>query len=278
MKKITLLLLIFIVNFCYSQSNYSNGFKSGYKNGYCHNQGVGCMSPIPPLAPIPSVNENSNSFQDGYNQGFTVGLNANKSEPNSERKRFQATTPTFVEENMSKININDIAKVASVLRQAKAKALELAQDGKYEESVDICKAGLKINPQDDEFMMFIGDIYDRFLEGDATAIFYLEKAYRINKMSGLKNKINKIKTRIKENKVTKKNVNYEQGKVQNVTAQSNIKDLEAEIKKNFNIENFAKALELSEKYNLLKPGVDAETFLANANYRLKDYSNAIKFF
>lgn len=278
MKNITLLLLFFITNLAYSQSNYSNGFQSGYKNGYCHNKGVGCVSPNPPIAPLPSVNESLNSFQDGYNQGFSVGLNANKSTVNSDRQRYQTTTPTYVENKMSKININDIAKVASVLRQAKAKALELAQEGEYEESVEICKAGLKINPQDDEFMMFIGDIYDRFLEGDSIAIFYLEKAYQINKMPGLKTKINKIKNRIKENKEPVDVVDFKDNKESNFTIEDNIKEIESEMIKNFNIKNFVKALELGNKFNSLKPGIEANIFLADVNYELKDYPNAIKFY
>lgn len=275
MRNFLLLLLMCAVNFIYSQSNYSNGFQSGYKNGYCHNQGIGCISPIPPVTPIPSVNESINSFQDGYNQGFTVGLNANKAGVNVDRKRFQATAPTFVEDNMSKINMNDLAKVAGVLRQAKAKALELAQEGKYQESVDICKAGLKINPQDDEFMMFIGDIYARFIVNDAEAIYYLEKAYKINKLTSIKNKINRIKNG------TEERVDIENDKIpskENSIDKQELKNLIIDINKSFKAKNYIKALELSNNLNSINPGIGANAFIGYSNYYLKDYANAIKYF
>ncbi len=51
-------------------SDYCDGFQSGYKAGYCYRQ-FGCIPPIPPICPIPRIGENS--FQDGYNRGFTAG-------------------------------------------------------------------------------------------------------------------------------------------------------------------------------------------------------------
>jgi hypothetical protein len=55
----------------------------GYQKGYCYSQGYGCISPIPPITPLPNVYENSNSYTDGYNRGFTDGQNANQNKSNN---------------------------------------------------------------------------------------------------------------------------------------------------------------------------------------------------
>lgn len=266
-----------MLNVSYSQSNFSNGFQSGYKNGYCHNQGITCISPNPPIAPIPSTNENINSYQDGYNRGFAQGLSSNnlKSSTQNERQRYQTSNSTFVENKMSNINYNDVVAIASVLRQAKAKAWELLNDGQYEESLEICKAGLKVNPQDDEFMMLIGDINSRYLNNDSEAIYYLERAYRINKNENLKNKINRIKNGTEEKVKPKENASS----IPNTTSsEQQLKDLVTEIGQNLKIKNYSKALELANKYNSLSPGIVANNLLGYSNYYIKDYANAVKYF
>lgn len=68
----TIIVLTFLPS-GYTQSNYSRGFQAGYKEGYCHND-FGCISPIPPVTPIPLIGESNDSYQDGYNRGFKMGL------------------------------------------------------------------------------------------------------------------------------------------------------------------------------------------------------------
>ena len=56
---LTLLLLTFVA---FGQYNdYDRGFKNGYKEGYCYND-FGCISPIPPITPIPLIGESRNNF------------------------------------------------------------------------------------------------------------------------------------------------------------------------------------------------------------------------
>jgi len=73
MKKhvITLMLLLLTI-VAFSQTNYDKGFQNGYKEGYCYND-FGCISPIPPITPIPYIGESNNNYQDGYNRGFKTG-------------------------------------------------------------------------------------------------------------------------------------------------------------------------------------------------------------
>ena len=58
----------------FGQSNFDKGFQAGYAKGYCYNQGISCISPNPPIAPLPKIGESLDSYQDGYDSGFQTGL------------------------------------------------------------------------------------------------------------------------------------------------------------------------------------------------------------
>lgn len=74
MKKNLLLLIALLTSIVvFGQSDYSRGFQNGYKEGYCYND-FGCISPIPPITPIPLIGESYDNYQDGYNRGFKRGL------------------------------------------------------------------------------------------------------------------------------------------------------------------------------------------------------------
>lgn len=80
----TSLLLFFCILFYYSQaqSGFTNGFNDGYKKGYCLNN-FSCVPPIPPVTPIPAVGESYDSYEDGYGRGFQMGLDASRSNGNT---------------------------------------------------------------------------------------------------------------------------------------------------------------------------------------------------
>ena len=70
MKKILTYALFLLGYLAYSQT-FDEGYKNGYKEGFCFDKSIGCPSPIAPIAPIPPVGKNT--YQDGYNIGFTEG-------------------------------------------------------------------------------------------------------------------------------------------------------------------------------------------------------------
>jgi hypothetical protein len=74
MKKIILLITFSVITLLLSAdyNSFCDGFKNGYKQGYCYGESY-CVSPIPPVCPIPYVGENS--YNDGYNRGFIDGMN-----------------------------------------------------------------------------------------------------------------------------------------------------------------------------------------------------------
>lgn len=133
MKKYLLLLLIMIsTQATFSQSKFSNGFRNGYKEGYCHNQGIGCLPPNPPIAPIPNVNESINSYQDGYNKGFEQGLSAQKNNSNNTqtRERYKTAEPRFVDNFTYQPNYDLMLKVLQYKQQ---QALQNSEKQNYSE-------------------------------------------------------------------------------------------------------------------------------------------------
>lgn len=276
MKKNLLFLLLILSTSIFGQSNFSNGYSDGYKNGYCQNQGIGCMSPLPPIAPIPNIGENLNSYQDGYNRGFTTGLNSQKSSnSNSDRQRYQTSEAKYVEDKMYSTNINDAVAVAKMLYNFKDEVVKLG-DTNPERQIQLCKAGLSINPKDVEFLMLIGRVYARHYNDDTNALYYLEKAYRYdtNRETGVENLINAIKN----GKVERVKSSLNQTNIETNTKEKEIKDLEIEYNKNIKSENYTKALEIANKFSNLSPGYNANYTLAKTNYYVKDYPNAIKYF
>lgn len=159
MKKSLLILTLFLSLLSFAQSNFSNGFSDGYKKGYCHNQGVGCISPIPPISPNPKVNENMNSYQDGYNRGFEEGLNAQKNkQTNSEnqtRERFKTSEVEFVEDGIynpykDQNTLNLAIKVAELkskrLSELYEKGIENYNNDNYSDAIYYANEIIKIEP------------------------------------------------------------------------------------------------------------------------------------
>ncbi|MFJ1263085.1 outer membrane beta-barrel protein [Capnocytophaga canis] len=84
-----------------AQSRFQKGFKVGYKEGWCYDKGVGCIPPIPPIAPIPRIGEDMNNYQDGYRRGFTMGQQDGKKQNSYSnpptRQRYQTSEPVFID-------------------------------------------------------------------------------------------------------------------------------------------------------------------------------------
>jgi len=57
----------------FAESRFCRGFEMGYIEGWCYEK-YACMEPLVPMCPMPTMNEDSDSFSDGYNKGFLLGL------------------------------------------------------------------------------------------------------------------------------------------------------------------------------------------------------------
>ena len=274
MKKITLLLLTtFVISSVFGQTNYNNGFSTGYKKGYCQDEGVGCIPPIPPIAPIPKIGESSDRYNDGYNRGFEMGLGARKSNNSSSsnsatnstnRTRYQTSNPTFVEDKMYNPygNLDNVTALANALRESKDRALENLKYKQYQAVADICFAGLKISPKDEDFMMILGEAY--FQAGDNNnALIWLKKAATYRNEENLNNKIKNIENLI----ISSQNQAYKTVS-QPKSNSEKISTLLKEGKYKEAIEAMDKELENEEYHQLFG-------YRGLANYMLKNYSEAI---
>ena len=78
MKHAKWLVLIGLMNFAGSvfgiDDGYCNGFFKGFSQRYCLVIGKTAPDALPPVCPDPVMG--ADSVQDGYNRGFTVGLDA----------------------------------------------------------------------------------------------------------------------------------------------------------------------------------------------------------
>lgn len=96
-KIIIILILLLSVFVIQAQTNYANGYSVGYKEGYCYKKTI-CVPPLPPISPIPEINEDIDSYQDGYNRGFYDGLEKQKLESNNTNSdRYQTSAPKLID-------------------------------------------------------------------------------------------------------------------------------------------------------------------------------------
>ncbi|GAL69088.1 tetratricopeptide repeat protein [Jejuia pallidilutea] len=268
MKQTFLISLIFFLStsFLLAQTEFDSGFKDGYKNGYCQDQGIGCIKPIPPIAPIPTVDESSSSYQDGYNRGFQMGMKAQTSKPNStNRQRYQTAKSTFIEDKMYNPygNLKNAIALANALKESKGRAMEHLKNEEYQKVANICFAGLRVSPKDDEFMMLLGQAY-RMTGDKENAIKWLKKSSRLrprdNNLKSLVAKLESGEIEVKKESSSKSS-----------SSNDNIKEIYSLLQKaKYNEAIKLIDQEISNSGNILLYGMRG-----TANYLSKNYSQAI---
>lgn len=262
-KLILLSALFFLIsNIVISQTKFNEGFKEGYKNGYCQDKGVGCIEPIPPIAPIPTVNESSTSYQDGYNRGFQMGMNSQKSSSNStNRQRYQTSSAKFIDK-MDNVDYSSAIELALLLRESKGKAVEHYKNEEYQASLDIALKGLSIKNNDEEFMILAGQALLR-LNRYSEALPHLKRAYSITRDPNIKKAINDIESgKIEVKKETAKTQNSSEDNIKEVYSllqQAKYKDAIILIDQ-----------EIENSNNIVMYGIRG-----TASYLSKNYSQAI---
>lgn len=246
------------------QMNYDRGFDAGYKKGYCYNKGVRCVEPVPPIAPIPKIGEGIDNYQDGYNRGFEMGLQ----DGYSNDKQGYKTASSEPIDYMHKINSSDIYALANVLKAAKEKAFELSSAGNYQGCIDFADAGLKVNPQDQEFMMLIGNGYLK-LRNYNTALTYFKKAAKFRNDINLGKLIAEIEDGTYQKKIA------ENDKASTIQPSNNSDDLKIEINQNLKTKNYNKVLELANKLVVQENSWQAYSLEGYIYYLLQNYSASI---
>ncbi|MGC4035707.1 MAG: hypothetical protein QM764_07070 [Chitinophagaceae bacterium] len=92
---------------CYGQYSikkpFDTGFEKGFTEGFCYNQKLNCVPPITPIVPLVRVGESENSYQDGFNRGFQIGLDLQR--VRNSLSNSGSTAPSY--ENVPNYRFND---------------------------------------------------------------------------------------------------------------------------------------------------------------------------
>lgn len=185
----TITLVSFIFCISKAQSNYAKGFEAGYKRGYCLMQGGSCISPIPPIAPIPVPPEDHNSWQDGYDKGLITGKSAY--DVRSLRSGYVTSKSEFIEPyDGSELLKSDFLRWG--LTKAKSLAKVQFENGEYKQCIETISTYIKVTPNDFESLVLLGFSYAK-LEQYENAIACLSRAYKLSKNPRLKKLILEIK-------------------------------------------------------------------------------------
>lgn len=207
----TIVFFCLLSAFINAQTKFSNGYFSGYQTGYCYDKGNGCVKPVSPISPIPVIGESSENYNDGYNRGFSDGLDKQKSNTNSQtRESYKTTKSKFVENKTYNPfgNISNVVSLARALRESKGRAFELLQNEDYQGAADIAFAGLKILPTDYEFMLILAQAC-REIGDKQNALIWYKKAYYKNANENIKMVISNLENETDDEESVKSN-NYTQ--------------------------------------------------------------------
>lgn len=133
-----------------AQTNYAKGFEKGYKRGYCHDQGIGCIDPVPPVTPIPKIDESASNYNHGYYRGFAMGLEVQKANSQSSsivnRTRFKTSSPEFID-GIYEPNYNLQFEIASNITKGLSEASNELKEGRFDNTIFISNKILAIIPE-----------------------------------------------------------------------------------------------------------------------------------
>ena len=293
MKHSLLLLTLFLfLQNSSAQSKYSDGFESGYRNGYCQDQGISCLAPIPPNAPLPTVNESLNSYIDGYNRGFQLGLQAQRNRndatgrrpaessnhnPNTTGKKgYQTAKAVYVDNKMSNplanIDMNNLMAVANALKKMKQQALDYFDEEDYKAAAEVGYAGYRINNTDPEFMMIIGHAY-RYSGDRQNAIKWYKRAARRTNDKNLRKLVRDLENGGDlipgENSNKKERPTSQKGPGRH-------EELVDSFNKNYEAENYEASLNIARQLIEMQPTFQSFVMRGMAHEAMKYYAKAIQ--
>ncbi len=277
------------------QSKFSEGFESGYKNGYCQDQGISCMAPNPPNAPLPAIDESLYSYKDGYNRGFQIGLQAQRNSSRATgvterrpaessnnhagstgRKGYQTAKAVYVDNKMSNpfanIDMNNLMAVANALKKMKQQALDYFDEGNYQAAAQIGYAGYKVNNTDPEFMMIIGQAY-RYSGDRKNAVKWYKSAARRTNDKNLRNLIRDLEN---GGELIPEEINNKKEEPSSPKGSSRHDELVDSFNKNYEEQNYEASLNIARQLVDIKPTFQYYVMRGMANEALKYYAKAIQ--
>jgi tetratricopeptide (TPR) repeat protein len=206
------------------------------------------------------------SYQDGYNRGFEMGLSERTGGVKRQGYRTSSAEPI---EYVQRINTSEIYARAKILKEAKAKAFELSKIGNYQGSIDIAKAGLGVLPGDVEFMMLIGNGYLQ-LRNYNEALKYLRKAENISHEGNLQKLISNI-----ENGSYQKKIEEQEKHATNEQPKDNTSDIKAQISQYLKDKNYNGALDFTNKLIAKENSWQSYGLRGYIQYLLQNYPECV---
>jgi hypothetical protein len=134
-RKILLLFSLFAIKLIIAQTKFENGYFAGYSAGYCQDV-VNCIPPNPPLPPNPQQNENSDSYKDGYNRGFSDALKVNKGQ--NDRERYKTSKYKSIDDFDDSDNSSNVNQML-LLALKKKQEIEKRVNKTFQETYDEIK-------------------------------------------------------------------------------------------------------------------------------------------
>ena len=199
-KSITVtLLLIIIHSYAFSQTPFAKGYELGYKNGYCY-EDITCISPVPPIAPIPATSESPESYMDGYNRGFVKGKNdkddnikrntqhyqtsttqsntTNNDVTNNTNQGYQTATSSNIDYTYKSPTLENPNLYVQSYKNTMDKAFREYQNKNYNSSLNDCIFLVNHNMGTDEVYLLMGMDYFELSDMDS-AKKYLKKSAKM---------------------------------------------------------------------------------------------------
>ena len=130
----------------YSQIDYNNGYSKGFAEGYCF-EDYGCISPIAPVAPVSSPG--FDSYQDGYNRGFSDGRSAKERDnrqSNNIAPQSYNTSP-YVQPGVQPVDFGQIALQFAAMRPRESAVTTFENKPIYGENLNQYKYFVLLPPK-----------------------------------------------------------------------------------------------------------------------------------
>ena len=73
-------IIILLIGMSFSTNGFDIGFQDGWCDGYQDSEACGqyAICPIAPIPPIPGIDQDNDSYIDGYGEGFKAGFRKGK--------------------------------------------------------------------------------------------------------------------------------------------------------------------------------------------------------
>lgn len=186
-RKITITISFILISLTlFSQTNFERGYHDGYKRGYCKGQ-IGCIPPIPKIAPMPNIYESSDNYVDGYERGYEDGISNQKRNSYDNGSNYRTADPERIdymmdlpEQAMFAVEAQ-VGKTRALLAQLKNQIISDYKNQNYRTALNKCLGILDTHIGANDVFALDTAAKCYYMLGDKVkALEYFRKVYRLN--------------------------------------------------------------------------------------------------